>query len=65
MAIGDKAAAKGLPVVAPTGKVNLGYQNINAVADAVADEIDRIRVQQADPAASATVPDGTVWISWS
>lgn len=65
MAIGDKAAAKGLPVVAPTGKVNVGYENINAVADALADEMDRFRVTQSDPASAGTVADGIVWISWA
>ncbi len=75
MATGDAAAAKGLPVVPATKDLRLGYDDINAVADAVAAEIDartsadngkiattKIRIQQADPGA---VPDGTVWISWS
>lgn len=61
MATGDKAAAAGLPVVAPTGKVKVGYNDINAIADALADEMGRFIVQQTDP---APVDDGKVWISW-
>jgi hypothetical protein len=40
MAIGDKAAAKGMHVVAETDDHAIGYEDINRVADAVADEID-------------------------
>ncbi len=40
MAIGDKAAAKGLHVVEDTDDHALGYEDINRVMDAVADEID-------------------------
>lgn len=36
MAVGDEAAAAGLPVVPATGDVRLGYVNINELADAVA-----------------------------
>ena len=36
MAIGDAAAAAGLPVVSPTADIRLGYQDINALADRVA-----------------------------
>lgn len=74
MAIGDKAAAKGLAVYAPTQDRRLGYQNDNQRGDELADEMDaraaadalkldasKLKVQQADPGA---VPDLTVWISW-
>lgn len=40
MAIGDKAAAKGLNTVPATQALNIGYQAINQVADYIADEID-------------------------
>lgn len=40
MAIGDKAAAKGMHVVAETDDHAIGYEDINRVADALADEID-------------------------
>lgn len=74
MAIGDKAAAKGLVVYPATQDRRLGYQNDNQRGDDIADEIDArtaadakkldksaLLVQQADP---GNVPDGTVWISW-
>lgn len=70
MAIGDKAAAKGMHVVANTDGVPVGYQDINRVSDAVADEQDArvaadnkkmdktyITVQNATP--PATLPDGS------
>jgi len=40
MAIGDAAASHGIPVVPGTRSINIGYQDINAVADAVAAEQD-------------------------
>ena len=40
MAIGDKAAAKGLTVYASSQAHNLGYQNDNQRGDDIADEID-------------------------
>jgi hypothetical protein len=40
MANGDKAAAKGIAVVPATKAHSLGYDDINRVADAIADEID-------------------------
>lgn len=73
MAIGDKAAAKGLQVFAPNQKVGLGFQNDNQRGDELADEItarvaadalkldkDTLRVQQADPGHAP----GRVWVSW-
>lgn len=39
MAAGDKAAAAGLPVVAPTADRRQGYEDINKVADALADHM--------------------------
>jgi hypothetical protein len=39
MAIGDAAAAAGLPVVPATKDIRLGYQDINAIADALANQI--------------------------
>lgn len=40
MAIGDKAAAKGLTVFANSQAHSLGYQNDNQRGDDIADEID-------------------------
>ncbi len=40
MAIGDKAAAKGLHVVEPTDDHSIGYEDINRRGDELADEID-------------------------
>lgn len=40
MATGDKAAAKGLRVVPATKDLRLGYDDINARGDELADEID-------------------------
>ncbi|QEO08883.1 hypothetical protein [Protaetiibacter larvae] len=40
MAIGDKAAAKGLYVVEATDDHAVGYQDINRRGDELADEID-------------------------
>jgi hypothetical protein len=40
MAIGDKAAAKGLAVFAPTQDHAEGYENDNTRGDELADEID-------------------------
>lgn len=40
MAIGDKAAAKGLAVYSASQAHNLGYQNDNQRGDDIADEID-------------------------
>jgi hypothetical protein len=40
MATGDAAAAHGIPVVPGTRNINVGYNDINAVADALAGEMD-------------------------
>lgn len=40
MATGDKAAAKGLRVVPATKDLKVGYDDINARGDELADEID-------------------------
>ncbi len=40
MAVGDKAAAKGLAVYASTQDKRLGYNNDNQRGDELADEID-------------------------
>jgi len=40
MAIGDKAAAHGLPVEPSTGDIRLGYQAVNRGMDALADQMD-------------------------
>ncbi|MBF4565404.1 hypothetical protein [Plantibacter sp. VKM Ac-2876] len=73
MAIGDKAAAKGLAVYPPNQKVGKGYENDNQRGDELADEMtaraaadltkfdkDLLKVQQADP---GHLP-GRVWVSW-
>jgi hypothetical protein len=73
MAVGDKAAAKGLQVYPPNQKVGLGYQNDNQRGDELADEMtaraaadltkvdkDMLKVQQADPGHAP----GRVWVSW-
>jgi hypothetical protein len=69
MAIGDKAAAKGLAVYTGSQDRRRGFENDNQRGDELADEIDarvagdaRLRIQQADP---GNVPDGTVWVSWA
>lgn len=71
MAIGDKAAAKGMHVVAETDDHAVGYEDINRVADALADEIDARTAGDAlaFPAAkvivSASTPavvNGALWV---
>jgi hypothetical protein len=65
---GDKAAALGWTVFPGTSDRRLGYDDINYAMDRTAEQatgkIDKttILIQQADP---GSVPDGTVWISWS
>lgn len=56
MAIGDKAAAKGLAVYAPTQDRRLGYQNDNQRGDELADEIDA-RVKADSDAATKAATD--------
>jgi len=62
MANGDLAAAKGLAVFPGTQDRREGYDNDNIRGDEIAVLMDKVRVQKTDP---GTVPDGTVWISWS
>lgn len=47
MAIGDKAAAKGLAVYASTQAHSLGYENDNKRGDELADEITRAQAAEA------------------
>jgi len=76
MAIGDKAAAKGLPVYAASQAHSLGYQNDNQRGDDIADEIDAriagdaLKVDKTNFIVQATAPaniagtgySGRVWI---
>lgn len=59
MAIGDAAAAAGLPVVLSTDDLREGYNAINEVADAVATRTPLILVQPTEP---TNVPVGTIWV---
>ncbi|WP_223693797.1 hypothetical protein [Leifsonia poae] len=65
MAIGDKAASKGLAVFPSTQNHGLGYQNDNQRGDDIADVIDlierRFTVQNATPSGTGHVI-GDVWI---
>lgn len=62
MAIGDKAAAKGLTVYSASQAHNLGYQNDNQRGDDIADEIDArttadgLKVDKANILVQATAP---------
>jgi len=40
MAIGDAAAAKGIPTIPGTRSINLGFSDLNAVADSLAGEMN-------------------------
>lgn len=71
MATGDKAAAKGLLVVAATDDKRLGYDNINKRGDELADEIDArvagdaLKFDAAKVIISATEPAyaaGAIWL---
>lgn len=70
MAIGDKAAAKGLTVFAGTQDRRKGYENDNIRGDDIADVIDAVAgkldksaiiVQNATPTGAAFAL-GTVWV---
>lgn len=76
MAIGDKAAAKGLSVWASSQAHSLGYQNDNQRGDELADEIDAriagdaLKLDAAKVIVQATAPaniagtgySGRIWI---
>lgn len=76
MAIGDKAAAKGLAVYASSQAHSLGYQNDNQRGDDIADEIDAratavaLKVDKSNILIQATAPanvagtgySGRIWI---
>lgn len=66
MATGDKAAAAGLPVVPSTKAINVGYNDINAVADALADEMTArkgsIFIQPTQPAGTGLVANSAIWV---
>lgn len=70
MAIGDKAAAKGLHLVQETDDHAIGYQDINVRGDELADEIDAriagdaLKLDASKLIISATTPavvNGALW----
>lgn len=65
MAIGDKAAAKGLQVFPGTQDRRLGYQNDNQRGDDIADVYDfiarKITVQNATPSGTGHQV-GDIWV---
>lgn len=71
MATGDKAAAKGLRVVAASKDLKLGYDDINKRGDELADEIDArtsgdaAKFDKAKIIISGTTPSylaGAIWL---